>query len=46
MGSSPYNVETEAAKHAMDTLETCKTADGPPILSDQTESESMNVLTV
>ncbi|KAJ1280117.1 hypothetical protein BS78_04G207000 [Paspalum vaginatum] len=42
VGSHPYNVETEATKHAMDTSETCKTADGRPTSSDQTESESMN----
>lgn len=45
MGSSHHNVETEAAKHDLNTSETLKTADDPT-LSDQTESESMKVITV
>ncbi|OEL14368.1 hypothetical protein BAE44_0024615 [Dichanthelium oligosanthes] len=44
VGSSHHNVETEAAKHNLNTSETFKTADGPT-LSDQSESESMKVIT-
>ncbi|TKW40537.1 hypothetical protein SEVIR_1G252200v4 [Setaria viridis] len=44
VGSSHHNVETEAAKHDLNTSETLKTADDPT-LSDQTESESMKVIT-
>ncbi|KAF8768830.1 hypothetical protein HU200_007393 [Digitaria exilis] len=44
VGSSHHNVETEAAKHDLKISETFKTADGPT-LSDQTESESMKVIT-
>jgi hypothetical protein len=45
VGSSHHNVETEAAKHDLNTSGTLKSADDPT-LSDQTESENMKVITV